>query len=566
MPTDAAAVLATPYAGSTSVHHYPPAHPTNAYPSLFPSNVGLAGGTPTGGEPGLAATAPAYPMNTGQCSHELVPPARLEDLLEGQEDESEVEATTTKSKFNIFQNWGTLSPWFSIKPGHFGVKSTAAAPETCKITGLHLLHRHGARYPTGWCDYGGPATFAKKLHTDPSSWNASGVLSFLNDWTYKLGEEVLTPFGRQQLYDLGVSMRLKYGFLLENFTETNTIPVFRTESQDRMVNSAANFALGFFGHPLEGKYQQSITLEGFKNDGTPYKFNNTLAPYSTCKNFFAHGKGNRADWYFKKWVERYIVHAQKRLQTHMHGMNLTINDVYTMQQLCAFETVALGYSKFCELFTEEEWKDFDYSQDLQYWYGSAFGSPIARAQGVGYLQELVARLTHTPIAVHNSSTNSTLDDNEITFPLHQSLYVDATHEVVVTNVITALNLTSFARKGPLPYTYRPKERSFRAAELAPFATNVQFQILECASHPEPQIRVIVNDGVAPLTGIKGCHHQKDGMCPLPTFIAAQKQTIAETDWAYDCCGNWTVPEGDEWYTTTGSPPKQEGVVTECSLS
>jgi hypothetical protein len=49
--------------------------------------------------------------------------------------------------------------------------------------------------------------------------------------TYKLGENTLTTFGRQQLYDLGISMRLKYGFLLNNFTEANMIPVFRTESQ-----------------------------------------------------------------------------------------------------------------------------------------------------------------------------------------------------------------------------------------------------------------------------------------------------------------------------------------------
>ena len=54
-------------------------------------------------------------------------------------------------------------------------------------------------------------------------------------------------------------------------------------------------------------------------------------------------------------------------------------------------------------------------------------------QGIGYVQELVARLTHTPIAVHNSSTNATLDDAAATFPLGQSLYVDATHEVVVLN-------------------------------------------------------------------------------------------------------------------------------------
>lgn len=73
------------------------------------------------------------------------------------------------------------------------------------------------------------------------------------------------------------------------------------------------------------------------------------------------------------------------------------------------------------------------SLDLAFWYNSAFGSPVARVQGVGYIQEMVARLTHTPIENHRFSTNSTLNDNPITFPLNQSLYVDATHEVVVLN-------------------------------------------------------------------------------------------------------------------------------------
>ena len=73
------------------------------------------------------------------------------------------------------------------------------------------------------------------------------------------------------------------------------------------------------------------------------------------------------------------------------------------------------------------------SLDLYFWYDSAFGSPVARVQGIGYVQELIARLTHTPIQTHNSSTNATLDDDPKTFPLGQSLYVDATHEVVVLN-------------------------------------------------------------------------------------------------------------------------------------
>ena len=74
-------------------------------------------------------------------------------------------------------------------------------------------------------------------------------------------------------------------------------------------------------------------------------------------------------------------------------------------------------------------------------YGSAFGDPVARVQGVGWVKELIARLTHTPIKEHNSSTNSTLDDDPITFPLNQSLYVDATHEVIVLNSSFCLHMT-----------------------------------------------------------------------------------------------------------------------------
>lgn len=83
-------------------------------------------------------------------------------------------------------------------------------------------------------------------------------------------------------------------------------------------------------------------------------------------------------------------------------------------------------------------------------------------------------------------------------------------------------------------------------------------MLSCASSSEPQIRVIVNDGVAPLSPIKGCPEDaKSGMCPVNAFVGGMKEIIADTDWTWDCHGNWAVPEGDEWHTVTGSPPTRE---------
>ncbi|KAF9516142.1 hypothetical protein BS47DRAFT_1341238 [Hydnum rufescens UP504] len=533
-------MLSSPYAGSKVAHKYPPASATNDFPSYFPTDVGYAGPTPTGAEPGIIATAPSYPLQNGP-QNLLGPSNPSKTIGKG------------NATFDIFKYWGNLSPWYSVPSQTFGLDTTPDAPEGCRITGLHFLHRHGARYPTSFASFAGPARFAQRLRNasaDGKEWEATGDLKFLNNWTYKLGGDLLTPFGRQQLFDLGVSMRLKYGFLLQNFTEKQALPVFRTESQDRMLYSALNFAIGFFGYPHQDKYLQSITIEA-------PGFNNTLAPYKTCPNAHIPSKADRSIPYLREWIGIYLNDARERLQKQIVGFDLTIEDTYVLQQLCAYETVALGYSKFCELFTEEEWEGFEYALDLYFWYTSAFGSPVARILGVGYIAELVSRLTETRIETHNTSTNATLDDNDITFPFGHSLYVDATHEVVVLHIITALNLTNFATDGPLPADHIPPNRKFIASQLAPFATNIQFQLLSCSSTPTPsQIRIIINDGVTPLTSIAGCPDQKDGMCPVDTFVEAEKTVLREADWEWDCHGDWQVPPGTAWNTTTGNAPKR----------
>ena len=45
----------------------------------------------------------------------------------------------------------------------------------------------------------------------------------------------------------------------------------------------------------------------------------------------------------------------------------------------------------------------------------------------------MARLTKTPMTTFDTSTNGTLDGNNITFPLNQPIYVDATHDTVIAN-------------------------------------------------------------------------------------------------------------------------------------
>lgn len=162
--------------------------------------------------PALLATSPPLPLYSGVSP--LVPPESKNMI--------------------IMHHWGNLSPYHSVK-SHGLKEASQVFPDGCEMEEMHWLQRHGARYPT---TSGGPAKFAAKLN-ETTGWEAKGELKFLNDWKYKLGAELLTPFGRSQLCEsghgyadsdnLGVSARVKYGFLLEKMKK---LPVLRTESQE----------------------------------------------------------------------------------------------------------------------------------------------------------------------------------------------------------------------------------------------------------------------------------------------------------------------------------------------
>ncbi|KIM66301.1 hypothetical protein SCLCIDRAFT_7973 [Scleroderma citrinum Foug A] len=508
---------ASSYAGSTVAATYPPPSATDTkIDYLFPpaSQVGFAGPTATGAEPNAIETAPSFPKVTG--AYPLSKPNAADQPAE---------------QFDVMKYWANLAPMYSVDS--FGLPSASPiVPKGCSIKQVFLLVRHGARYPTSGS---GASQFASNIHAAATKhgFSVTGPLEFLSTWTYKLGAEILTPFGRQALFNTGVAFRYRYGGLLDAFTD---LPVFRTTSEDRMVDSALNFAAGFFDiRTYENDYHQEILIEADN-------MNNTLAPYSVCPNANAD-IGDFGSTQSDKWNKIYLRSARSRLQAMINGYNLTIGDLFNMQSLCAYETVALGFSQFCELFTAEEWEGYEYAND--FWYGDGPGNPTAAALGLGYVQELVARLTQTPITVWNSSTNRTLDSNKATFPLYQPIFVDATHDTVMANIFTALNFTAFAANGPLPTDHIPANRSYIVSQITPFASNLVAQVMSCPASSDPtHIRFILNDGVVPLTGIRGCTEDSEGRCPLADFISGMHERIGEIDFYFSCYGNYTVPDPD----------------------
>lgn len=150
---------------------------SSTVPQYFQTSPELyAGPTPTGSPAFLAATNPApFAQQT------YIPPAPLE---------TQQPIMNSPPQGNIFQLQGQLSHYFA-NPNGFGVDEFAL-PQGANITSLYMLSRHGSRYPTD------TSTFVQKLVNNTGKYNATGQLSFLNNWTYKLGAQILTPVGRSE--------------------------------------------------------------------------------------------------------------------------------------------------------------------------------------------------------------------------------------------------------------------------------------------------------------------------------------------------------------------------------
>ncbi|QSZ30109.1 hypothetical protein DSL72_004629 [Monilinia vaccinii-corymbosi] len=447
---------------------------------------------------------------------------------------------------SIFQLMGHLSPYLP-NPSGFGV-AEYPLPPGAKITQLQMLSRHGARYPTLGSNV---VTFGQKVANNMGKLDATGVLSFLNDWKYELGHEILVPRGRQELYDSGILHYYQYAQLYNPYSKI----IARTTTQDRMLKSAEYFMAGFFG--LE--WTNNATIEVIIESAG---FNNSLAGYDNCpnaNNYRSAGGSNATN----QWVATYLQNATARFQSMVSPeFNWTIIDTYAAQTMCPYETVAYGYSAFCNLFTYQEWVDFEYSVDLYFSGGSSFSSPTGRAVGIGYVQEVVARLQNHTLGYSGSQINTTLDNNTDTFPLNQSIYFDFSHDTNIMSILTAFGFKQFATV--LPATHHPGPHNLTVSHMEPFGARLDIEVIKT---PKPlaadrtytdgeettYIHFILNQRTIPLgVSFPDCDADRlDGWCELETFLKVQSKSTKEAQYEYACFGDYTAePYGS---VTNGAP-------------
>jgi len=71
------------------------------------------------------------------------------------------------------------------------------------------------------------------------------------------------------------------------------------------------------------------------------------------------------------WANIYVPPIVTRINKLLQGLQFNSSDVTVFPYLCGFGTQITGRrSPWCDVFTEEETLQYEYAQDIRYWYGT----------------------------------------------------------------------------------------------------------------------------------------------------------------------------------------------------
>ncbi|KAL2013322.1 hypothetical protein VTN00DRAFT_847 [Thermoascus crustaceus] len=416
--------------------------------------------------------------------------------------------------------WGQNSPYFSL--GEVS-EISPEIPADCRVTFTQILSRHGARYPT---------SKKTKLYSDivtriqQSAESFNGDFAFLKGYKYSLGADNLTAFGEDELTKSGIQFYNRYKTLARTI-----VPFVRASGSDRVVASGEKFLEGF-------QYAKMVDPSSNKGDSAP-KISVVIDESDSSNNTLSHNgcvafEDNKStDSVQSAFLEGFTPAILDRFKAGLPGANLSLSDVTYIMDICAFETVAMtpdtnNLSPFCSLFTEKEWLQYDYYQSLGKYYGFGDGNPLGSTQGVGFVNELVARLTNAPVEDH-TTVNHTLDSNPETFPLNATIYADFTHDNIMTSIHAALGL--YNSTGKLSKTKMQsvvETKGYSAAWTVSFGARTYIEMMQCGSENEPLVRILVNDRVVPL---HGCKVDSLGRCRRDDFVRGLSFARSGGNWA-----------------------------------
>ncbi|PYH75417.1 phosphoglycerate mutase-like protein [Aspergillus uvarum CBS 121591] len=343
------------------------------------------------------------------------------------------------------------------------------------------MSRHGARYPTRSA---GGRQIALLNRIRDANVKLNGSLSFLNNWTY-FTDDPSTDF--------------------DQLTTTGSGPATATASSKPPDTSHPGY---FSGSSSPSDWQESgkATLEVIPEtfDRGP----DTLTPGDTCLRYLEdtdHGHDYGIPM-LARFQQAYIPAIAERLPTEQGNPALgplSNAEVYSMQEMCGFETLVRGSSPWCAVFTREDWKHLEYARDVLHYYRAGPGNPYPRVMGWLWLIATTGLLRSGP----DAGTLFLMCMMEISRPF-----------------LTALKIMADPKYDPeLPVPHMVSERVWRTSSVMPMGGRVVLERMTCSSGDEGArgdagntfLRVVINEKVTPLPY---CKCGPGLSCPLVDFV------------------------------------------------
>ncbi|KAK3684713.1 hypothetical protein LTR37_020007 [Vermiconidia calcicola] len=363
-----------------------------------------------------------------------------------------------------------------------------------------------------------------------------GDLAFANDWEFFTDEpaehfESLVstgPYaGTLEAFSAGVKLRTRYKTLLDQVLAAGSISYWASDSE-RVIDTARYFGAGFFGIETHELAKLHIIPE------TQDRGADTLTPGRTCHNYrnntnkLGHDYGYRMMDAIRSMYEPAIV---ERLAKQNADMPFTEAEIFTMQTICGFETIAKGSSPWCDVFTQEEWDSFEYARDVIHYFRAGPGNPYSASLGWLWL----------------NATANVLNEGPSAGPL----YFSFVHDGDIVPLLTALDL--FPQTPELPTTHVLHNRTWRTSDVVPMGGRLVIERLSCAAprhcwsnapfypnhvYCEPQeydtyVRLNVNDGIVALPA---CQDGPGSSCSLEEFLWLVQKRGSEIDEFKYICG------------------------------
>ncbi|ORX34649.1 histidine phosphatase superfamily [Kockovaella imperatae] len=436
-----------------------------------------------------------------------------------------------------WRNSGAYAPWKSLGPG--GGKR--GLPRGCKVNQVTVLQRHAARYPTteaSKCLLRALGKLANRKTRTPRRHHSE--LAFLSDTDLRLEDwkfDQLLDQGRRQAWSAGREIAALYA----QFLDTNLDPFTRASGSGRVVETAGYWLEGFRGDAFKLKPVDQLPQVNLTLPEEP-TFNNTLS-VKTCPAFANQSAPSLPD------LLNLLQPAQSRLNDLLRPQPpLELSEVKCLADMCPYDSQRsetwAAWSRWCRVFTREEWEAIGYLKDVDRYYGVGPGNDLGPTLGAGWTNELIARLTDSA-PVDSTTTNSTLDADEASFPRGGNrLFVDFTHDNEMIEIMAAMGLAR--QHGNLLTDKLPDKRSYMISELIPFGSRIVFERIGCQLgnwEPDPEggqpederknyLRVFINDALDPLDSLM-CSQSgffEHGMCEVDIWVDSQSFAQKTVDW------------------------------------